>query len=401
MKTAAIALLALVGSLLFAPGARAADDDTTGFHFGGGISVANDSNVFRTASTDSAGVDSAFITNPYGLVSFDRTYGQQRVFANANIGRVFYGSGFTAYDYTSEAVDAGYRLGSWQRFNAGIEWLRSASQINFADTLDKSPDVFTRDTLTVDLDQPVIEDWHLVANGTGSRDRYSEPAAEPSNLDRIGGAVGARYVPSYGNRIDLLFGEFWGRYPNGAGTAFSDAAYHDRMADLSVSWRFSGTSRLDGHIGYLQRRNDTLTFRNFSGLSYDMAWVWAATGSLSTTLSGSRVTGAAGDVQSLTAVTRTLRFVPAWQASGKIKVEAGLYRSWRNYFGDVIQSSPGAPVPAPVHNDAILGGSVAATWAMQRWLTLSADLRSEHRNSNLTQWAYSDRIATVSVRVRL
>jgi len=400
MKKAATALLALIGTALVAADACAAED-TEGFHFGGGVNVANDSNVFRTAPTDPAGVTSVYLTTLYGLASFDRTYGQQHVFANVNFGRVLYSGGLSSYDYDSQTVDAGYRLGSWQRFNVGIEWVRSAAQVNFGDTLFKVPDVVTRDSLTVDVDQPVIGDWHLVANATGSFERYSDSLSNISNLDRFGGQVGVRYVPIYGNRIDLSFGQTRGRYPNGATTAFSDAGYRDRLADLSVSWRFSGSSRLDGHAGYLQRRNDTLTFRDFSGLSTDLTWVWAPTGKLTLTLSGSRVMGAAGDVEFLTASTKTWRLAPAWQATEKIKVEAALYRSVRDYFGQGLQLAPGVPLPAAAHIDTILGGSVTATWALQRWLTLSADLRSEHRDSNLAIWAYSDRIAGISVRIWL
>jgi hypothetical protein len=400
MKKAATALLALLGTVLGGADARAAED-TEGFHFGGGVNVANDSNVFRTAPTDPAGVASLYTTTLYGLASFDRTYGQQRVFANVNFGRVLYSGGFSSYDYGSQTVDAGYRLGSWDRFNVGIEWVRSAAQVNFADTVFKVPDVVTRDTVTTDVDQRVIGDWHLVASASGSWERYSDAASSISNLDRFGGQVGVRYVPIYGNRIDLSLGQTRGRYPNGATTAFGDAGYRDRLADLSVSWHFSGHSRLDGHAGYLQRRNDTLTFRDFSGLSSDLAWVWAATGKLTVTLSGSRVMGAAGDVEFLTAVTKTLRLAPAWQATEKIKLEVGLYRSVRDYFGQGLQLTPGGTLPAAGHIDTIFGGSLTATWAMESWLTLSADLRSEHRDSNLSNWAYSDRIGSMSVRVWL
>ena len=400
IKKAATALLVLLGTVFVAADARAAED-TEGFHFGGGVNAANDSNVFRTSPTDPAGVTSAYVTTLYGLASFDRTYGQQHVFANVNFGRVLYSGGLSPYDYSSQTVDAGYRLGSWQRFNVGIEWVRSAAQVNFGDTLFKVPDVVTRDSLTVDVDQPVIGDWHLVANATGSFERYSDSLSSVSNLDRFGGQVGVRYVPIYGNRIDLYLGQTRGRYPNGATTAFNDAAYRDRLADLSVSWHFSGSSRLDGHVGYSQRRNNTLTFRDFSGLSSDLTWVWAPTGKLTLTLSGSRVMGAAGDVEFLTASTKTWRLAPAWQATEKIKLEAALYRSVRDYFGQGLALAPGGPLPAATHNDTILGGSLTATWAMERWLTLSADLRAEHRDSNLPNWAYSGRIAGISVRVWL
>jgi len=396
---AAIALLALLGAVLAADASAA--EDTEGFHFGGGVNVANDSNVFRTSATGPGAVTSVYMTTPYALASFDRTYGQQHVFASVNFGRVLYSSGLSSYDYNSETVDAGYRLGSWQRFNVGIEWVRSASQVNFGDTLFKVPDVLTRDAVTIDVDEPVIGDWHLVGNATGAFDRYSDASSSFSNLDRFGGQVGVRYVPVYGNRIDLLLGETHGRYPNGAATSFGNAAYRDWLADLSVSWRFSGSSRLDGHAGYQQRRNETLTFRDFSGLSSDLAWVWAATGKLTLTSSVSRVMGAAGDVQFLTAVTKTWRLAPAWQATEKIKVEAAVYRSVRDYFGQGLQLGPGSPLPAAAHIDTILGGSLTTTWVMQRWLTLSADLRAEHRDSNLAVWAYSDRIAGISAQVRL
>lgn len=401
MKAAATTLLALLGTVLVAADAIA-DEETEGFHFGGGVNVVNDSNVFRTAPTDPAGVTSAFINTVYGLASFDRTYGQQRLFANVNFGRVFYSNGLSDYDYTSQTVDAGYRLGSWERFNAGLEWVRSAAQVNLADTVFKVPDVVTRDSLTADVDQPVIGDWHLVASATGSWERYSDSASKISDLDRFGGQGGVRYVASYGNRIDLIVGQTHGRYPNGATTAFQDAAYRDRLADLSVSWRFSGSGRLDGHAGYLQRRNETLTFRDFSGLSSDLAWVWAPTGKTTLTLSASRVMGAAGDVEFLTAVTKTLRLAPAWQATEKIKLEAALYRSVRDYFGQALPLLvPGGTLPPPEHVDTILGGSITATWVMERWLTLSADLRTDHRDSNLATWVYSDRTAGISARLRL
>jgi len=151
----------------------------------------------------------------------------------------------------------------------------------------------------------------------------------------------------------------------------------------------------------MRRRNDALTFRDFSGLSTDLTWVWAVTGKLTLTLSGSRVMGAAGDVEFLTAVTKTLRLAPAWQATEKIKLEAALYRSVRDYFGQGLQLASGGPVPVAAHIDTILGGSLTATWAMERWLTLSADLRSERRDSNLANWAYSDRVAGISVRLWL
>jgi hypothetical protein len=390
----------MLGIVLVATDACAADD-TEGFHFGGGVNVANDTNVFRTAPTDPAGVTSAWVTTLYGLAGFDRTYGQQHVFANVNFGRVLYSGGLSPYDYDSQTGDAGYRLGSWERFNVGIEWVRSVAQVNFGDTVFKVPDVVTRDSLTLDVDQPVIGDWHLIANGSASWERYSDAGSSISNLDRFGGQVGVRYVPIYGNRIDLIFGQTHGSYPNGATTAFQDAAYRDRLADLSVSWRFSGSGRLDGHAGYLQRRNETLTFRDFSGLSSDLAWVWAPTGKTTLTLSASRVMGAAGDVEFLTAVTKTLRLAPAWQATEKIKLEAAFFRSVRDYFGQGLPLTAGVPVPAAEHIDTILGGSVTATWVMERWLTLTADLRTERRDSNLSNWAYSDRIGALSIRIWL
>ena len=399
MNKAATGLLATLGVLL--AGCAHAADDTEGFHFGGGLNVVNDSNVFRSAPTDPAGVTSATVTTVYGLAGFDRTYGEHHVFANVNFGRVLYSNGLSDYDYSSQTADAGYRLGSWDSFNAGIEWVRSAAQVNFGDTVFKVPDVVTRDSLTADVDQHVIGDWHLVASATGSWERYSDAASSISDLERFGGQVGVRYIPTYGNRIDLLFGQTRGRYPNGATTAFSDAGYRDRLVDLSVSWRFSGSGRLDGHAGYLQRRNDTLTFRDFSGLSSDLTWVWMPTGKTTLTLSGSRVMGAAGDVEFLTAVTKTLRLAPSWQATEKIKLEAALYRSVRNYFGQGLQLAMGVPVPPAQHNDTISGASITATWAMFRWLTLSADLRAEHRDSNLSNWAYSDRTAGVSARIWL
>jgi len=400
MKKAAIALLAALGTVLVAANARAAED-TEGFHFGGGVNVANDSNVFRTPPTGPGAVTSVFLTTLYGLASFDRTYGQQHLFANVNFGRVFYSGGLSSYDYDNQTADAGYRLGSWQRFNVGVEWVRTAAQVNFGDTLFKVPDVVTRDALVVDVDEPVIGDWHLVGNVNGSIERYSDPLSKVSNLDRFGGQAGVRYVPVYGNRIDLSFGQIHGRYPNGATTAFSDAAYQERLADLSVSWHFSGSSRLDGHAGYLQRRNETLRFRDFSGLNSDLTWVWAPTGKLTLTLSGSRVTGAAGDVEFLTAVSKTLRLAPSWQATEKIKLETALYRSVRDYFGQGLQLASGGFLPATTHIDTILGGSLTATWVMERWITFSADLRAEHRDSSLANWAYSDRIGGISVRVWL
>jgi len=191
--------------------------------------------VFRTAPTDPAGATSVYLTTLYGLASFDRTYGQQHVFANVNFGRVLYSGGLSSYDYDSQTVDAGYRLGSWQRFNLGIEWVRSAARSTSGTPYSRCP-MSSPATRSPSMSTSLSSGtgiWLRTGPGLSSATRIRCRISRTSI--GFGGQVGVRYVPIYGNRIDLSSADPR-QISQWCDHRISDAGYRDRLADL----RFPG-----------------------------------------------------------------------------------------------------------------------------------------------------------------
>ncbi len=380
---AALACLALVmPAICLAQLAPAAA--TPGFSIGAGLLSQYDSNVTRVPTDAGAG---SWINEASALVGFDQTYGRQHVFASADVGRVLYKQ-LSQYNYTAEDLRGGWHMNLPESADAALDVSRAVQLARFADLNSVARNVISTETARAVFDYPVATAWRPIVGGTATRVRNSNGADTAADLDTAGVDGGIRYQTGSENQVDLVASALHGSYPD-AEPGAQVSPYHDKAADLRVKWRFSGSSTVFGRVGYQQRHYEFPVFPNFSGPAYDMTYVWEATARTSLTLLVLRHTGATGDNQYLSSVTRTYSLSPTYAVTSKIQVQAQFELSQFDFL---------TAANVPSRNDRVHSAGAHAVWTPQRWLKVSLGQTWEQRASNLSAYDYLDRITSLQLQ---
>ncbi|GAA5182497.1 hypothetical protein GCM10025771_31920 [Niveibacterium umoris] len=390
------ACLSLVNVILFSALAVpqcAKAEDPTPLRYGAGVTYQRDSNLFRLDGEATGEVQSDNITSGYAYLGFDTTLSRQRLYGNFNIGRAHF-SRFSQLDYDKQDIKTGWSGDFPGQIQTGLVWTRTSQLANFADLNLPRRNVITRDAVRLDLDVPVIASWHIVAAGTVNQSRNSNTLDRGNDLDGHSAEGGVRYVTNYGNRLDLVLQQTNVDYPNRIPQDYGDSAYHERSAYLRALWSASGSSRLEGQFGYLQRRNEHYSNQDFSGPNFKLGWTWEPSGSTVVAVTAYRTMGAAGDNEYEAAATKALRISPVWAITGKLSLAGQIEAGQRSYIGAVHDVSL---VPEREDNFQSLG--VSLHYDLARWLGLDLGYRGERRDSNWPQRDYIDHTGTVTVQI--
>lgn len=390
-----IASVLSVVPLVLTPPALA--EDPTPLRYGAGVTFQRDSNLFRVDSEVSGGVQSDNITNGYAYLGFDTTLSRQRLYGNFNFGKTQF-SRFSQLDYDKQDIKAGWDGDFPGQVRTGLVWTRTAQLANFADLTIPRRNVITRDAVRLDLDVPVMANWHIVAAGTVNQARNSNTLDRGNDLDGRSVEGGLRYVTPYGNRLDFVGQQTNVDYTERTPNPFSDSAYRERMASLRALWAVTGASRLEGYVGYLERRNENYANRDFSGPSFRVAWTWEPAGSTVVAITAYRTMGAAGDNEFDAAVTKALRIAPVWEVTGKLSLNALLEAGQRRYIGSIFEGLP-IEIEAPGRQDDFQSWGVGLRYAALRWLLVDIGYRGERRDSNRYLRDYDDHTGTVTVQI--
>jgi hypothetical protein len=328
------------------------------------------------------------------LAGFDNTYGRQHLFASADVGRVVYPQ-YSLYDYTQQDVRVGLKSELPSNINTEVVALRTQQLAPQANLTTIQRNVITTDAVKAAGYFPLAVDWHAVVSGNASWLRNSNVIDQPTDLNTSEVDVGVRYQTGKQNYVDLLARSALATYPDGGQTVLGVNDYRDRGADLRTQWQFSGASTLQGHIGYVKRTNETLTYLNFSAPSYDLTYLWTPFSKSSLTMVLLRTVGAIEGNGYLMAVNHTYRVTPAYLPTDNIRLEAHVEWSGVNYYGNV-QAQPSTT--SRTDSDTSIG--LAAIWTPARWLKVKIDAHREQRSSNQAMWDYADRVSTLAMEAK-
>jgi len=207
-----------------------------------------------------------------------------------------------------------------------------------------------------------------------------------------------RYVTAYGNRLDFVGQQTNVEYPERTPTPYSDSAYRERTASVRTLWAVTGASRLEGNVGYIERRNEHYANRDFSGPNFRLAWNWEPGGATVVAVTAYRTIGAAGDNEYDAAVTKALRVAPVWEITGKLSLNAQVEAGQRRYIGSIFEGLP-IEIDAPGREDDFQSWGVGLRYAALRWLLVDLGYRGERRDSNRYLRDYDDHTGTVTVQI--
>ena len=366
-------------------------EDASPLRYGAGVIFERDTNLFLRDDEAPGGVQSDNITNAYAYLGFDTTLSRQRLFGNFNFGTVKFNR-FSEFDYDKQDINVGWEGNFPHEIHTSLTWTHSAQIASFADFLVVRPNVITRNAVRFDTDFPVVANWHLIGGVGASQSRNSGTEDQLNDLDGRSYEAGVRYVTNYGNRLDLVAQNTSIEYPERTASPTLSSAYDDRQISLRAQWAVSGTSQLEGFVGYIERTNKDNKAQDFSSPNFRAAWNWDPGSSTTFKLSAYRTTGAAGDNEFLTATTSAVRLAPIWRATGKLTANAYVEAGKRDYLGSRIDDD---------RADDFASWSVGLSYSPLRWLMLELTYRGQSRDSSRPNLDYVNHVGIATVQIGL
>lgn len=237
-------------------------------------------------------------------------------------------------------------------------------------------------------------DWYDVENSLATQ--------QGSNYERTGYEAGFRYAPGTGTRLDFVYRNDQGEYPNrqvfdSLGNLLPGAVDNGYSQDtllLRAAYRPSDASSIGGSIGYTRRDYDNVPERDFSGLTGSVDVEWPLSGAVQMRASAYRRLESEELLTSSYADVLGMLLTPRWAMSARVALEGILLYEDRRYEGD-----PGFVFTgAEIRKDKVLDFGVRVNYELARRVFVYADLRRRDRSSNYEQYDYTDNWFGLGIR---
>lgn len=385
--------------------ASAAQAQTSPYYLRLQQNIDYDSNLFRQATNEQSDVIS---TTSVG-VGLDQPIGRQRLFANANVGRVIYKNN-DELNHTRYDLAAGLNWEAASRLSGLLQFNLARAQARFDDYGSTAGPIATlNEEKSSSADARVqyggasLLSVEALANYTRVRYGQSNFAARDRNSHMFGGGV--RYHPSSLLTLGLLLRRTEGEYPAAGGLAVADE-YTRNDIDLTAQWQPSALTSLRARLTHTKEEHDLDATRDFSGLTGEMGWDYQVTGKVSLGLTLARETGSGTQVTALllptapgstpppsatpattpsylndSRLTSRLGLRVTWDATAKIRVAGGYDYSRDRYDSSFVSSGGGGATGTEGNTRRY---SLTAGWNATRNLSFGCGAAHEERNSDLT-----------------
>ena len=222
----------------------------------------------------------------------------------------------------------------------------------------------------------------------------SASTVQASNFTATGVEAGFRYYPGTSVDMDFVYRRESGEYPNrqifdangNLLPAAVDNAYGQDALLLRLNYRPNEATRYGGTIGYTRRSFDTLSQRDFSGLTGTLEMDFPLSGALQFRGALFNSISTAELLNSNYIKDTGLRLTPLWQATSRFSVEGLLLYTTRRYEGD-----PGFVFTgAAVRRDKVTDIGVRLNYEFARRVFFYSDLRRLDRSSNYSGFDFTD-----------
>lgn len=349
-----------------------------------GLTVTNDSNIFRqpTAQEDT-------ITSGYLGLRLDKSYSQQQ-FQLSVIQRATRYAKFSYLNFDATDYDGGWNWQLGKRFSGRLSASRTQSLAPFNDALGTGRNVRISQTQALDIDAWVDGGWHALF-GLSQTDQKSEQntLSRTPDFKAVNASVGVKYLTRAGNSMTVRQQTTAGEYTSNAVGAAPMSDYTEDLTEISADWKPNGASALNGRVGWLQRTNKDPARRNFSGPSSSVSYTWTPGGKLSALVTAAQKTVPLQDLSASYREENSLSFSPAWQISDKTSSYLRVSYTKSNDKGAI------NPPPAGPRRDTFSAAAVGLDWAATRKLKINASVEYQQRSSNIALTEYNATIARI------
>lgn len=364
-----------------------------------------DSNLFRLDEEGVSGVvendqpvlvthDSA--SDQYGVLSaglaVDWKPGRQYIQASASKNRVRF-SRYTSLDYDGSDYQFkwNWRLGN--RWSGRIGATETVKQTSFTDWYAEKVvnNQVTRETRFANADWQFHPRWTVGLGAAAVNSTNSTPQQAPLDYEDTSVSATLGYITPKGSKLRGELRQVDGEYPNRPPGSSFDRFYTQTEYNLLGDWNFSSKLVARGKVGYIQRENDTLSQRDFSGLAGRLSADYFATGKTVLNWALYREIANSDDINATYRLSTGTSLGVAWLATSKITVRATTGFENRNFEGE-------AGGNGIQRDEDILSGSLSLSYVPVRMVTLDLGLQAGRRDSNVPVSDYTFHSVFMSVR---
>ncbi|HSN78365.1 MAG TPA: XrtB/PEP-CTERM-associated polysaccharide biosynthesis outer membrane protein EpsL, partial [Anaerolineae bacterium] len=313
--------------------------------------------------------------------------GRQRVLASAAKSQVRY-SHYGVYDNDpyEYRLKWDWKLGShWQ---GEIGATQSEEQSSFENFDVPIKNQITRDNRFASAEWQFHPRWHVGLRAAAFESENSSLLRAPLDHEFTSVAATLGYTTPMRNEVRGQLRRMEGEYPNDPIRPYTQTEYN-----LLGDWNVTGKLAARGRIGYVQRENDVLTERDFSGLTGRLSADYLASGKTTLTAAIYREIENAYESFASYLINTGGSLGAEWTASAKLTVRADVSFENRVYEGGFVT------LIGPQRDDDTLAGSLSLTYAPVPMATFDLGVQAGRRDSNIDVASYTFHAVFVSVRM--
>jgi exopolysaccharide biosynthesis operon protein EpsL len=187
------------------------------------------------------------------------------------------------------------------------------------------------------------------------------------------------------------------RYPNRitTGEVMADNAHSERRLSAVAVWNLTDALKLDAQLGHTDVKFDTLSQRDFSGVTWRAMATWEPTSKIRVSLNASKDVRLYEDISTSYIVVNGVRLSPVYALTPKINLQGVLLFEKRDYRGD-----PGfSPIEIPQRENKFRLARIALSYSPIRNVDLFLAYETGDLNSTNPLASYDYRTWSGTLRL--
>jgi hypothetical protein len=241
--------------------------------------------------------------------------------------------------------------------------------------------------------------WSVRAAGRHADTEHSAAERQFDNFGNDSASVGLQFTTSSENEFALSYRATRADFDQAGsinGQGF-DRDFEERSATFRTHYAFSEKTAFDGSVGYLEREypatNTIADARgSFSGVVWDVAFLWDPSIKVRVELSGWRKLRAYLDAESDYFIAEGASIATSWHPTDRFAVSLEAVLEDQDYLGTGVVLSPDP------RNDRVWLQELTFSYRMLRKLHFDLTGRIEDRDSDRAPVQYETEVASVGVR---
>jgi exopolysaccharide biosynthesis operon protein EpsL len=396
-------LWALICLAYWAGTALAAFDETDVIQIEANASIARDNNLYRLPDADPRlfGISpdrKSDTVRTLGLgLKVDKTISRQRFLADLDVTDISYNRNDNL-DHIGQDMRGSWfwRVGNY--WDGELGYRRRKYLAGFADTRLTFKDLITSEKYLASGGYQFHPRWRIGAEAYTREATHSTATRRTNDFEGSGVALSLTYRTPAQNTFGAELRRTEGEYPNRAvsGLPIFDSSFTEHEVNALVAWRLSGALRLDGAVGWTERKHENFAARDFSGVTGRLAANWEPTGKIRVRIMGNRDIRSLEDVVSNYVLVNSLTVSPLWAVTSKIALQGDFIYETREYLGD-----PGIVIAgAQARDDTLKTARLGIIYSPFRYVDMTVSYERGDRRSNqfLNEFDYETWSGTLRVR---